>query len=83
MEGGYTGFTAPEDDEDVINRLATLSISIGVLGDIFFYYYYFSFSKLILIIQRYNYYRQNVFPPEESEESVVQQHVEPEWRNDL
>lgn len=37
VEGGYTGFTAPEEDEDVINRLAALYISIEVKGGLFFF----------------------------------------------
>lgn len=50
-EEGYKGFTASEDDEDVVYRLAALYIAIE--------------------------------PNEETEESAVQRHVEPEWRNDL
>lgn len=41
VEGGYTGFTAPEEDEDVINRLAELYISIDVKGGISFFKFFF------------------------------------------
>ncbi|KAM8753802.1 putative helicase mov-10-B.1 [Acanthopagrus schlegelii] len=50
-EGGYTGFTPAEDDEDMVMRLSALYISIE--------------AKV------------------ETAESVVQQILDPEWRNDM
>ncbi|KAM7411859.1 hypothetical protein PAMA_021707 [Pampus argenteus] len=50
-EGGYTGFVHEEEDEDVVQRLASLCIQMVV--------------------------------EVETEESVVQQQLDPEWRNDL
>ncbi|KAM9351147.1 putative helicase mov-10-B.1 [Symphorus nematophorus] len=50
-EGGYTGFTQAEEDEDVVVRLAALYISIE--------------------------------DTVETAESVIQQHLDPEWRHDL
>ncbi|XP_035512110.1 putative helicase mov-10-B.1 [Morone saxatilis] len=50
-EGGYTGFTPAEEEEDIVERLSVLYLSIEATV--------------------------------ETAESVVQQHLDPEWRNDL
>lgn len=50
-EEGYRGFTASEEDEDVVHRFAALYIAIESNGDISFFS---SSSKLILKIQRFN-----------------------------
>ncbi|XP_061590937.1 putative helicase mov-10-B.1 [Cololabis saira] len=50
-EGGYAGFSQPEDEDQVVARLAALYIDIEATI--------------------------------ETAESLVQQHLDPEWRNDL
>lgn len=40
-EEGYKGFTASEEDEDVIYRLAALYIAIEPNGDISFFHFFF------------------------------------------
>ncbi|XP_072223489.1 putative helicase mov-10-B.2 [Leuresthes tenuis] len=52
-EGGYTGLDRTENDEEVIERLAALYISIDIEVQV------------------------------ETDESAVQQHLDPEWRSDL
>lgn len=51
-QGGYTGFAASEEDEDIISRLAALYISIEPKGDKTFFFllqnWYLKFSIITL-----------------------------------